>query len=151
MLILSLFFQLAEANDYEADVMLIALEKHEEHGMEPLEWIKNKWPDYISTVRALAVNKNVHGLLENDVANALKKHRGNVEKALDTAIKIHKKRVIISTLFLTVNYLALLRIFFFVSKLNAFMIHDPQNSIIRTIRTIPEYFSFMKYSIAIII
>lgn len=85
--------RLAEANDYEADVMLIALEKHEEYGMEPLEWIKNKWPDYISTVRALAVNKNVHGLLENDVANALKKHRGNVEKALDTAIKIHKKRL----------------------------------------------------------
>ena len=51
------FYQNAEVNGFDADVMLIALEKYEQDGMEPLDWIKNKWPDYISTVKALAVNK----------------------------------------------------------------------------------------------
>ncbi|XP_014786196.1 E3 ubiquitin-protein ligase RNF31 isoform X1 [Octopus bimaculoides] len=84
--------RLAEQQGIDVDTMVIALENVDD-SVTPMEWIQTQWPDYITTATALILNRIGVQFHKEEVTCALKKHKGNVDKAVEECTHSYQKKL----------------------------------------------------------
>ncbi|GAB1597634.1 E3 ubiquitin-protein ligase RNF31 isoform X1 [Argonauta hians] len=82
--------RLAEQQGIDVDTMLIALENVDD-SLTPMEWIQKQWPDYITTATVMIDNQIGVQFHKEEVTVALRKHKGNVEKAVEECTHSYHK------------------------------------------------------------